>query len=325
MFSFALSLGLVTPAYADSVSVDFENPPYITGSINTQDGWTSLGSIGSGCAVYDHAVASQSAYLSFGSQSLRVSDAITSGCFGDQTFAKPLTDSVGETVATADGFSTGTKQRHFEMKFDIASASPSAQQAGLHISVSPDRGDGSRMSYLRFEDGTNGINVFFDDVQGTVPLGVDGCATTVCANFVEVQVGTNLSRAVPHTIKLILDTLDGPSNDIVKVYIDGTLVKTGTSWEDYYRYDPEASAEQTPRIVKTVIFRSGGTANPADSGKGFLFDNLSLLSSPLINQTSKGECKKGGWVNAFTFLLFRNQGDCVSFFATKGKNLPNGI
>jgi hypothetical protein len=37
--------------------------------------------------------------------------------------------------------------------------------------------------------------------------------------------------------------------------------------------------------------------------------------------TTKDECKNGGWK---TFGVFRNQGDCVSFVATKGKNPPGG-
>ena len=36
---------------------------------------------------------------------------------------------------------------------------------------------------------------------------------------------------------------------------------------------------------------------------------------------TKGQCKNGGWRN---FPGFKNQGDCVSFVATKGKNKPNG-
>ena len=34
---------------------------------------------------------------------------------------------------------------------------------------------------------------------------------------------------------------------------------------------------------------------------------------------SKDQCKNGGWK---TFGVFKNQGDCVSFVATKGKNQP---
>ncbi len=270
--SILFTLGLsVSPAYADSVSIDFESGTYTTGSINGQDGWSSLGSIGSGCAVYDHAVASQSTYPSFGGQSLRMSDSVTSGCFGDQTFAKPLVDSVGETAATANSFSTGTKQRRFEAQFDIASKVPGAQQSGMHVSVSPDRGDGSRMSYLRFEDGSTGIDVYFSDVQGT----------SNPANFVETQIASGLNRAVPHKVKISMDMLDGASNDVVKVYIDNTLVHTGTSWENYYRYDSSASAEQSPRIIKTLLWRSAGTANLSNAGNGFLFDNVSLYSGPI--------------------------------------------
>jgi hypothetical protein len=33
----------------------------------------------------------------------------------------------------------------------------------------------------------------------------------------------------------------------------------------------------------------------------------------------KSDCKKGGWEE---FGVFKNQGDCVSFVATGGKNLP---
>ena len=80
-----------------------------------------------------------------------------------------------------------------------------------------------------------------------------------------------------HNIKLTMDTLTGPSNDIVNVYIDGSLVHTGTSWENYYRYDSEASAEQSPRPVDTMIIQARGTAQPGDLG--FLFDNVSLSSS----------------------------------------------
>ena len=37
--------------------------------------------------------------------------------------------------------------------------------------------------------------------------------------------------------------------------------------------------------------------------------------------TSADQCKNGGWK---TFGVFKNQGDCVSFVASKGKNSPSG-
>ena len=38
-------------------------------------------------------------------------------------------------------------------------------------------------------------------------------------------------------------------------------------------------------------------------------------------EPSKDDCKKGGWQ---TFGNFKNQGDCVSFFASGGRNQPSG-
>ena len=38
--------------------------------------------------------------------------------------------------------------------------------------------------------------------------------------------------------------------------------------------------------------------------------------------TSTDQCKKGGWENYNG--MFKNQGDCVSFVVTDGRNAPDG-
>ena len=168
--------------------------------------------------------------------------------------------------------SGGTRQTHFEAKFSFATVQKD-HQPGLAMSISPDRGDGSRMSYLRLEDMPGGIDVYFVDVQGVGSP----------ANFVETKVATGLKRSKTHSAKFVIDYKNGPSNDRVKIYIDGRRVHRGTTWENYYRFDPEASAEQSPRTTDSLIFRTGGTAVPANAGKGFLFDNIKLSSSkPLV-------------------------------------------
>jgi hypothetical protein len=268
-------------AATDQSTIDFESPTYTAGTINGQDGWSSLGAAGSGCAVYDHAVASSAGTTGFGAQSLRISNAVTSGCFGDQTFSQSLPNQVGETTADDGGMSGGVRRTHFESQFDIASKVPGAQQPGLVMSTSADRGDGARMTYLRFEDSPTGLQIYFDDYQDAAPYGTAGNAAFsgpgcgVEDDFIETQVGTDLDRSVPHTIRETLDVLEGPRNDIVKIYIDGNLVHTGTSWEDYFRW---CEATDVSRTVDARLFRTGGAAAPGTAGNGFLIDNLTLQS-----------------------------------------------
>ena len=75
------------------------------------------------------------------------------------------------------------------------------------------------------------------------------------------------------------DFFEGPRNDVVQVFVDDTLVHTGTSWEDFFRY---CEATDTSRTVDSLLLQartSGGTA-PGTSGYGFLVDNLDLESGP---------------------------------------------
>jgi hypothetical protein len=261
---------------ADPIAIDFES--YTLGTINNQDGWSSLGAAGFGCAVYDHEFSSSLSTPGFGARSLRISNAVVSGCFSDQTFSKSLTNEAGETSAVSDGYSGGTRQNHFEAQFQLASTVPGGQQSGLYMSVSPDRGDGARMSYLRFEDQAHGIHVFFDDYQDGAVEPAGTCSSG--DNFIESDIAT-LNRAIPHTIKFVMDFVDGAANDVVKIYIDGVLKWTGTSWEDYFRI-----CEGNPtRPVDSLLFRTGGTAGdeaPDTLGEGFLIDNLSLSSSSAV-------------------------------------------
>jgi hypothetical protein len=129
------------------------------------------------------------------------------------------------------------------------------------------------------------------------------------AHFVgPLKVASNLDRSVPHTIRITMDFVEGPSNDVVKVYVDGQLKKIGTSWENYYRYDSEAApahAGKTP-IVNRILFRTGGTAAIDNLGKGFLIDNFSMKSAD--GPTSSSQCKNGAWQS---YDWFNNQGDCM--------------
>jgi hypothetical protein len=264
----AFSTAFVSSASADTVGpITFEpSQGYIVGDINGQQGWTKLN------PLFDVKVAALSSYpwaaarYGFGTQALRASDAYTSGTFGDQTFSPGLTQPAGE----APGL-----KRHFDSTFWFGTTL-GTEQVGMHTSVSPDNGSGARMSYLRFDDQSNGVHVFFDDVEMSGPCAI---VAVGCANFVEKDIAT-LSRTRAHSIRFSIDFRNGPHNDRVRIYIDGTKRTTGTTWEDYYRYDLEAAGNGNQvSPVNKMLFRESGTANLADLGNGFLFDKLSLSSS----------------------------------------------
>ena len=118
------------------------------------------------------------------------------------------------------------------------------------------------------------MHVFFVDTVDKGPL-------PPVATFRESDVAT-LSRDRSHLIQFSIDFKDGAANDTVKIYVDSKLVKTGTTWEDYYRYDPEQTDQgnKVPTLDK-VLFRESGAPNPTDIGQGFLVDRVTLGSSGL--------------------------------------------
>jgi hypothetical protein len=91
------------------------------------------------------------------------------------------------------------------------------------------------------------------------------------------------------------------------------------------------------RTVGTVGFRIsdlGASGDLVEASIGptcpipnqFFFSKFRLLGNVVVVDasplpTSKDECKNGGWR---THGAFKNQGDCVSFVATKGKKPPSG-
>jgi hypothetical protein len=103
--------------------------------------------------------------------------------------------------------------------------------------------------------------------------------TDTTGNFVFQQLTTNIDRTIWHRVDVNVSFVDGPSNDVVKVYLDGLLLVTGTTWEDFDRYGPTSDGGGgglSP--VNSVLFRAGGSSVPANLGGGFYIDNVSLTS-----------------------------------------------
>ena len=280
--------------HSGKVGVDFER--FTVGGIDGQFDWKSLGGTGAPppanpgdthCAVYDHVIADVSGSVapkSFDERALRISNAVTTGCYGDQTFSSRSKDYAGQAGATPmhkNGLVNyslpgGQLENHFEAEWTFASAVPDAQQPGLEVVVSPGRGDDHRMSWVIMTDLADGIAVIFAERSNPTDPGA----------ITQTTVKRRLDRRKSHTIKLTMDFVDGPSNDVVRVSVDGELEHTGTSWETYYALDANGKANFSgnPPAVNRLMFRTGsdthrgipGTPAPATLGKGFYFDDVSV-------------------------------------------------
>lgn len=78
-----------------------------------------------------------------------------------------------------------------------------------------------------------------------------------------------------------------------------------------------------PNAVVVGFGVNVGTYNPSYDVETDLVDFNATVYDFQLAPTSKDQCKNGGW-QTFTNPTFKNQGDCVSYVATGGKNGANG-
>lgn len=95
----------------------------------------------------------------------------------------------------------------------------------------------------------------------------------------------------------------------------GALVVCLRTWDEIVANNPDAT-------VLGGVGVNQGSGNPGLDANtdAFTFDETTYDFE--VRPTSKDDCKNGGWMNYGT--TFGNQGDCVSFVATQGKNQPKG-
>ena len=262
-------------AVADTVETTFEAPTFHLGSVNGQPfglpsppaapGWksattTDIPSLPKG---YDQeVVANSGAPPEFGGQSLRLSNA-----FGPaegtappeyffQTYSQPTKEAAGESLANTE----------YTAQFSFISFHPNREQPGLKITVSPDNGEGGRMSYIGLTDAPNGmIKVDFYDTPNP---------DKEVWGYHELA---ELPRDKPHTIKFWMKLNPGPNNDFVRILIDGRDVGgCFTTWENFYRLH-----SQPVPISDRLLFLSGNKHGdiPSLAGGGYLFDNVTVTTA----------------------------------------------
>lgn len=254
-------------AAAGTYSTGFESPPFSTGSIDGQDGWTATGS------SYEQAVSSAAAKT--GSQSFWRANNVVSGSFGDQPFSAPLPGGERAGESTAVGVTSGVNK--FSYSFWFRAGDTSAAD-GSFVSLSATDSLGSRINYIGiYNTESGGVTLKAYDVTSN---GFGNAAT-----FNPHNLGTPLDRTAWHQILVETTFLNGAGNDIAKYYVDGVLQATIGSWEDYYRDDPEQAGNGNQLYaVDRVWF--GTRSAPANFGftngeaDGFYFDDFSINAIP---------------------------------------------
>ena len=177
-----------------------ENPEtfesFDVGSPDSQSNWQFSG-------PHDVAIDDPTTFgvIGMGSRALRILNASTSDAFNDWAWSESLTDDAGEVGAVSNGFSGGDRQPHFEASFKITSTK-ATEQEGLQFSLAPDRGDGARMSFLRFNDTPNGIDVTFSNYLDKHPQGANGTGCNAPDAFVGKTIATGLSRTEIHHVRI---------------------------------------------------------------------------------------------------------------------------
>lgn len=273
MFGITLlsSFGFATWTEAATFT-DFES--FTTGvSVDGQGGWKATNS------NWDEEVVDLG-----GNKAWRVSNKTVSGSFGDQPFAPHSGEIAGETGSTHVESGNPASVNRYIASFDFWSVTGAAQ-TGLVITVSPDDGSGSRQSYINIVDnGTTGIDVGFYDTDA------NHATSNPNGGFEFTQLTTDLSYGDVHNVKFDITFVDGNNidggsfvsgNDIVKMYVDDTLVHTGTTWESYFWTTDEGQTSPSVRAIDTLLFRLSSNSGGFNAdGGGFYIDNVSVVGVP---------------------------------------------
>ncbi len=176
---------------------------------------------------------------------------------------------------------------------------PSAVSAAQldSVTVTGSGGDYSNIN-ISAQSGTSGQNAS-GNVSFTVYGGLSIGGPVTCLRVTGADRGAGTVGSPTIAVITFQNTLSIPGTSTVELVDNGgngTDILTGN-------LSNRAPTDCSPYTGLTATLTNG---------RAVVFD------APVL-PTSKDQCKKGGWRN---YPQFKNQGDCVSFVATHGKNQP---
>ncbi len=247
---------------ATALTIDFED--YALGSVVGQNGWTDASPNSPANAIVDID----------GDQSLLLANDPASGDFGGP-YSPALAFSVGENITGANGDT-------ISFAFTIRAVSEVADGSRMEIDFGQ-AAFNDRFNFMAVEYVDGGLRL----VQSTPTL--DGNWTNdngVAADFTfgtgNVELIAGLDPTVDHTIEVRLRTVDGLNNDVIEFWVNGDLVGTGGSFENFYA-NFTSGWDPADYSVNRILFRGGEAAGnpfPVDGAgpnrQGFLIDDVTI-------------------------------------------------
>lgn len=108
-------------------------------------------------------------------------------------------------------------------------------------------------------------------------------------------------------------------SNLLNPYVDTGQLPGGTFY-DTWSHALTLAGSQTISDLAIVVDGGWSSTQVAEIFSASVNSTTYNFAAP----TSKAQCKHGGWQSFMNPGTFKNQGDCVSYVATNGKNGPNG-
>ena len=255
----------------------FEN--FTTGTINLQQGWTTQDSFNTSVGTnFDQTIQDTQNR----GRVWRMSNAFTSGTYANQPFSPTTAQVAGEAGSSlwndygkdhtkpsnppGYGGNATTTTFYTRVNFTSATGSP---QPGLSLGLSLCAKQSTwRMTLIQLNDSGAGIDIIY--YNNTLNQYNNG------STFGSTRIASGLSYTAVHSLETVTYFKDGFNNDVVNVFLNGTLIYTSGTWEVYYYFLGGVNVQPRLQAVNSLLVRSSGTAKPSYNGTGFYFTEIGV-------------------------------------------------
>jgi hypothetical protein len=111
---------------------------------------------------------------------------------------------------------------------------------------------------------------------------------------------------------------DGP---VTCLSVNGNMAGLNVSTSQFGTVGMQITDSPTGDLIRAIPIPEGAPCSPLGFAVDFTLvsGDIAVADNAPILPTSREQCQNGGWRS---YGVFKNQGDCVSFVATGGKNPP---